>query len=177
MSENNFNPYPATYTLRIKINPTNPNYEFLENYYKGLENKEEDGKTHKGDSGIDLVTPELYIIHKKNQQKTIDLGISAEMLNQDEYHVSYYLYPRSSFSNTPLALCNSVGIIDAGYRGNLMARVRNTSSERDYDAIQGSRLFQICAPDLKPIRVKVIGRDEELSNTTRNTGGFGSTGF
>jgi dUTP pyrophosphatase len=89
------------------------------------------------------------------------------MLYHDEYNVSYYLYPRSSISSTSMILKNSVGIIDAGYRGNLKAKV---SSEQV--AEKGSRYFQICAPDLKPIRVKVV---DELTSTTRNTGGFGST--
>ena len=55
----------------------------------------------------------------------------------------YYLYPRSSISKTPLRLCNSVGIIDAGYRGNIMAFVDNI--DEDYDL--GTRLFQLCDPN------------------------------
>ena len=47
------------------------------------------------------------------------------MMNKDEKNVSYYLYPRSSIIKTPLRMSNSVGIIDAGYRGNIIGCVDN----------------------------------------------------
>jgi dUTPase len=55
----------------------------------------------------------------------------------DNTFTSYYLYPRSSLSKTSFQLANSVGVIDAGYRGNLMAKVRcfpdfNTNLEKFY---------------------------------------------
>ena len=68
-------------------------------------------------------------------------------------------------------MANSVGIIDAGYRGNIMAKIRNMSltnktiNEKD-------KLFQICSPDLKPIKIELVS---ELSETSRGDGGFGST--
>ena len=40
---------------------------------------------------------------------------------------SYYLVPRSSISNTPFIMANSIGIIDAGYRGFIKAKIRNCS--------------------------------------------------
>lgn len=84
----------------------------------------------------------------------------------------YYLYPRSSISKTPLMLANSVGIIDSQYRGELLAKVRNLSNE-PYTVTAGTSLFQICAPDLRPFtEIKFV---EELNNTQRGSGGFGST--
>ena len=87
--------------------------------------------------------------------------------------VGYYLYPRSSIYKTPLRLSNSVGIIDAGYRGNIMACVDNHGSE-DYTIKKGTRLFQICSPDLKELKFKL---SNTLSETSRGEGGFGSTGI
>ena len=85
----------------------------------------------------------------------------------------YYVYPRSSISKTPLRLANSVGIIDSGYRGELMAVVDNISKE-DYVVEEGQRLFQICSNTLLPFsNIKIV---EELNNTVRCAGGFGSTG-
>ena len=89
-----------------------------------------------------------------------------------ERNMSYYLYPRSSLAKTPLRLANSVGIIDAGYRGNICAFVDNIKDE-PYRIDQGTRLFQICSPTLEPIEYTIVNA---LSETTRGSGGFGSTG-
>jgi dUTPase len=100
----------------------------------------------------------------------------------------FYLYPRSSISKTRMRLANSVGIIDAGYRGDLIAAVdtiglfgstdiwhiwkETLSPIKKYD-----RYFQVCAPDLSPFLVHIVDTEEELSPpTTRGHGGFGSTG-
>jgi dUTPase len=100
----------------------------------------------------------------------------------------FYLYPRSSISKTRMRLANSVGIIDAGYRGDLIAAVdtigffgstdiwhiwkETLSPIKKYD-----RYFQVCAPDLTPFLVHIVDAEHELSPpTNRGHGGFGSTG-
>ena len=87
-----------------------------------------------------------------------------------------------------MRLANSVGIIDAGYRGDLIAAVdtiglfgstdiwhiwkETLSSIKKYD-----RYFQVCAPDLSPFLVHIVNTEEDLSPPTeRGQGGFGSTG-
>ena len=73
-------------------------------------------------------------------------------------------------------MANSVGIIDKNYRGNIMAKVRNipeTDPAEPYLVQEGTRLFQLCSPDLSPLKVKVV---DQLSETSRGEGGFGSTG-
>jgi len=82
------------------------------------------------------------------------------------------LYPRSSIVKTPLRLSNSVGIIDAGYRGNIMAFVDNIKGE-PFTIEKGTRLFQICGPCLERITFEVV---HDLSNSQRGESGFGSTG-
>ena len=102
-------------------------------------------------------------------------------------NTGFYMYPRSSLSKTKLRLANSVGIIDSGYRGNLigMFDVVNIDDEErnlnknnaDYFAKVNDRLVQICAPGLVPILVEIVENEEELGNETeRGSGGFGSTG-
>ena len=81
--------------------------------------------------------------------------------------------PRSSISKTPLRLCNSVGLIDAGYRGEIMAAVDNIKKE-DYTIEYGARLFQIVAMDGSPLTFELVS---ELSKTKRGFDGFGSTGI
>ena len=100
----------------------------------------------------------------------------------------FYLYPRSSISKTRMRLANSVGIIDAGYRGDIIAAVdtiglfgsndiwhiwkETLSPIQKYD-----RYFQLCAPDLSAFLVHIVDTEAELGGpTTRGTGGFGSTG-
>jgi dUTP pyrophosphatase len=126
-----------------------------------------------GDSGLDLFCPEDIIIGPGETMK-IDLQIQCEALhdNIENNNVSYYLYPRSSIIKTPLRLANSIGIIDAGYRGNIIACVDNIKNY-EFKIEKGSRLFQICGPALEPIEIRVIN---ELSNSQRGSGGFGSTG-
>lgn len=126
----------------------------------------------RGDAGLDLYCPGEMII-QPGQTVKIDFKIQCEGLSDDDgRNVCYYLYPRSSISKTPLRLANSVGIIDAGYRGNLMAAVDNTSTE-PYQIQRGQRLFQICGRFLESISLTLT---TELSNSERGNNGFGSTG-
>jgi dUTP pyrophosphatase len=126
-----------------------------------------------GDSGLDLFCPETITINPGETVK-INLQIKCEALSDDrQRNVSYYLYPRSSIIKTPLRLSNSVGIIDAGYRGDIIAYVDNIKN-KSYTISQGDRLFQICAGNLEPIEFQLVN---DLSNTQRGTSGFGSTGL
>jgi dUTP pyrophosphatase len=126
---------------------------------------------HDGDSGLDLYFPTEVLIPAKSFGTLVSLGIKCEGLKHGS-NISYYLYPRSSISKTPLRMSNSVGIIDAGYRGNLMVALDN-HSDQEYTIEKGVRLFQICCPILSSINMKIV---DELSTTSRGEGGFGSTG-
>tara|TARA_B100001750_G_C15115681_1_gene402406 strand:- start:63 stop:500 length:438 start_codon:yes stop_codon:yes gene_type:complete len=125
------------------------------------------GHFHKGDAGLDL-----YVLQddtfKAGETKKIKLGISCE--NQDGK--GYFLFPRSSISKTPLRMANSIGLIDAGYRGEIMA-VCDNIKDYDFSIKKGDRLFQLVSSDLSDIEFTIV---DELSDTTRGTGGFGSTG-
>ena len=133
-------------------------------------------------SGLDIIIPEKITIPAKSYGFKIKLGIACEPIkiygiNEDDpayksAKCGYYLYPRSSLSKTPLRLANSVGIIDSSYRGEIMAAVDNISGE-DFEIKQGERLFQLCSPTLEPINYIIT---DELSDTERGEGGFGSTG-
>jgi dUTP pyrophosphatase len=147
------------------------------------------------DAGFDLLIPFDEKVHFDDDKPTrmIDLNISCSMYrktnNGNNIPVSYFLYPRSSTGkNTPLRLANSVGIIDSGYRGHLMACVECSKLYSDfhmnhsYDIaiLTGQRLFQLCAGDLSPIIVNVVddlvSLNVDSTPTERGSGGFGSTG-
>jgi dUTPase len=118
------------------------------------------------------------------------VSCSAKMVTDGGkcFNTGYYMYPRSSLSKTQLRLANSVGIIDAGYRGHLIGmfdvvNIDNTdtdndsNSEADFWGKKFDRYVQICAPGLVPILVQIVDTVEELGEeTARGGGGFGSTG-
>ena len=131
------------------------------------------------DSGVDLYCPEDIVI-QPGEMKKIDLGIQCAAYTNDGKPCGFYLYPRSSIVKTPLRLANSVGIIDSGYRGNIIAAVDHVKFGEGmeeawgaYSVERGQRLFQLCAPNLEEIRVRVV---ESLDDTRRGSGGYGSTG-
>ena len=125
------------------------------------------GHFHDGDAGIDLFIVEKQTI-KSGETSLIHLGIACENIEQKPY----LLMPRSSISKTPLRLCNSIGLIDAGYRGEIMAAVDNIK-DVSYTVDVGDRLFQLVAMDGSSISLSLVG---ELSSSDRGEGGFGSTG-
>ena len=128
------------------------------------------------DSGFDVACP--YVCMLTGTQK-INFKMSAAMyscslpftLNYIPNNLTpsaYYLYPRSSISNTPFRLANSVGIIDSGYRGELGVYLDGTGTIDQYQ-----RLIQICSPTLEPFFVMFTNT---LDLTERNQNGFGSSG-
>ena len=126
------------------------------------------GHFHDGDAGLDLyVLEDLHF--EPGETKAIKLGISCEPKDG----IAYYLFPRSSISKTPLRMANSIGLIDGGYRGEIMAVCDNIKSVA-YTAEKGQRLFQLVAMDNSPIQYELV---EELEMSTRGIGGFGSTGI
>jgi dUTP pyrophosphatase len=140
------------------------------------------------DAGIDLYVPRNVVIHNNTRSNKIDMGIVCSMTYHDSLGLNipcgFYLYPRSSTgSKTPLRLANSVGVIDAGYRGNIIACFDNIDPTGDsYQAKANDRLVQICASNLiYPIAVEIVSAIESLDNdikcvNARGSGGFGSTG-
>jgi len=165
-------------TLHIKI--VNSDIEYLYN--------SKNNQFHKGDAGFDLYCPNEMTINP-GETKFIDFGIQTEMCllelikNSDSLsntvktkNISYYLYPRSSISKTPLMMANSVGIIDAGYRGNIKAAVKYIPNAKNEPFIikKFTRLFQICTPDLSEFDYKIV---DTLTNSSRGSGAFGSTGI
>ena len=144
--------------MKLFIKPHNDvAFEFYENH----------GHFHEGDAGLDLYVLE-NINFEPGETKAIKLGISCE----PEDGKAYYLFPRSSISKTPLRMANSIGLIDGGYRGEIMAVCDNIKTE-SYSVEKGQRLFQLVATDSSPITYELV---ESLEMTTRGTGGFGSTG-
>lgn len=173
--------YNQYFILKIKVVENLPNYNELKYLYiqnATIHNNHVFNNNYI-DAGFNLLLTNEVICDNTKVNK-IDFGVkcSGKMIcdNGKEYPSGYYMYPRSSTgSKTAVRLANSVGIIDSGYRGNLMGcfdvntNINNISSFDSYTS-----LVQICAPSLVPIVVFVV--DELDENTERGIGGFGSTG-
>ena len=138
------------------------------------------------DAGFDLYAPlqqpeNEQIFFSPSRLNKLDFKIicSAQITNNSTnktYNTGYYMYPRSSISKTRLRLANSVGIIDSGYRGHIMAML-DVIGLTNYEGKAYERYIQICAPGLIPLTVEIVDNIEELGKKTeRGQGGFGSTG-
>ena len=121
------------------------------------------------DAGFDLFTPQEQIIYAESacvQKIDYQIICAAKIYNYATdyvYNTGFYIYPRSSISKSNIRLVNNVGIIDAGYRGHLigMFDINGCKLINKFD-----RHLQICAPELIPIVVEIVGSKEELVEET-----------
>jgi len=146
----------------------------------------------KDDSGVDIMVPTDMNLNansidiNRSYGEVQNINIIGDNLTKIDHHikccmydtttntlVGYYTYGRSSIYKYNLSVANSVGIIDMGYRGHLIGIVYNMKIDNYMKIDAGTRLFQICAPDLSPLSVKIV---DSLPESARGEGGFGSTG-
>jgi len=120
-----------------------------------------------GDAGMDVIA--TSIISEEPFQITYGLGIALEIPTG----FVGLVFPRSSIRKTDLSLTNCVGVIDSGYRGELQATFRKHKGVASTTYAVGDRVAQIMIIPHPPIESEV---SDELSNTERGEGGFGSTG-
>ena len=128
----------------------------------------------KGDAGMDLTA--INISKDNVGNITYHTGLAIEI---PEGYVGL-LFPRSSVSKKQQFLTNSVGVIDSGYRGEIMAKFKPVMGS--YETIlelfesneyqEGDRIVQMVI--IKHETPEII-EVEELSDTERGLGGFGST--
>lgn len=147
------------------------------------------------DSGFDLIVPEQTPIFPGDTGIKIDHQIQCTMSlldNNDEVvreYCGFYLYMRSSTgTKTPLRLSNTVGIIDPGYRGNIISAFDNIGMSV-YVVEAGHRLVQLCPPNISydmdvcvhlgPKNGPILGPQNGpvSAESERGDGGFGSTGY
>lgn len=121
-----------------------------------------------GAAGADLIADQEYII-KPNEQAMVDTG-TAVAISKGSFGM---LLPRSSLCNKKgLMMSNSMGVIDSDYRGTMKCCYRNIGDE-EVVIKKGERICQLIMMNHR--LAKYIETDE-LSDTERGTGGFGSTG-
>ena len=121
-----------------------------------------------GDAGADLVATSVDFSRKN--QVVYGAGLAVEI---PEGMVGL-VFPRSSIRNYDLSLSNSVGVIDSGYRGEIMVTfniLNPYTVETSYQV--GDRIAQLV---IIPVPLVKYTEVDELSETQRGTDGHGSTG-
>ena len=120
-----------------------------------------------GDAGLDLTALSVAV---KNDYNEYGTGIAVEI---PKGYVGL-LFPRSSVTKKTLMLKNSIGVIDSGYRGEIMLRFHVTSSNYLPDMLykSGDKVGQLLIIPIPTIELEEV---EELSDSERGEGGFGST--
>ena len=121
---------------------------------------------HPGDAGMDVFSSEDYTL-QPGERHLFKLGFSAEF---DPGYVCL-VWDRSGLA-AKQGLTNLAGVIDAGYRGEYGVVVLNTSAE-SVSIKKGDRIGQLLIQPIEQAQIEVVN---ELTETSRSTGGFGSTG-
>lgn len=121
---------------------------------------------HQGDAGMDVYAAEETII-KRGERGSVPTGIAAEL---PEGYVAL-VWDKSGIA-FKTGVTTIAGVIDAGYRGEYMIGVINLGEE-DYTFKRGDKVAQIL---IQPILRATITEVAELGESSRGTGGFGSTG-
>lgn len=120
-------------------------------------------KAHTTDAGYDLYASSCYY---EDGMLHYGTGVAVEI---PEGYVGF-VFPRSSIANTHLTLSNSVGVIDSGYRGEVKAKFRKGGT-RGYHV--GERIAQLIILPYPEVTFEEV---DELSDSDRGEGGYGSSG-
>jgi len=125
---------------------------------------------NEGDAGCDLVAVEDVLLPAAGGRAMVPTGIAIAL---PAGHAGFVL-PRSGLSSKHGVTCvNAPGLIDAGYRGELKVALINHDPVSDYRVKKGDRIAQLV---VLPVPMAHFVQVDELSDTTRGGGGFGSSG-
>lgn len=125
-------------------------------------------RAYPGDAGLDLVATKERI---DVQDRYVEYGTSLAV-ELPPNHVGL-IFPRSSNSKKDVLLANGVGVLDENFRGEILVRFKNLLSggARKYNV--GDKVAQLVVVELPTFE---IVESSELSDTSRGSGGFGSSG-
>jgi dUTP pyrophosphatase len=126
-------------------------------------------RAHEGDAGLDLCACEPAHLGP-GERWSVGTGVAVEIPAE---HAGLVL-PRSGLARDHgIALVNAPGLIDSGYRGELRVLLLNTDPAETFRIAPGDRIAQlVIAPIAMPAPVEV----DDLSESPRGDGGFGSSG-
>jgi dUTP pyrophosphatase len=122
-------------------------------------------RAHHSDAGADLFAYESLEIYP-NEQKLVDTGIAIKI----SQGFAGFVYNRSSQGKKGITIPHSVGVIDSGYRDTIKVLLKNIGDD-PYKITAGDRVAQLVIQ-----KVELVGFKDIWNDSTRGTGGFGSTG-
>ena len=124
-------------------------------------------RKHDSDIGYDI-SAAIDVLIPSKQVQLINTGIAINLPNQ----CAGFVLPRSGLaSKHKITLINSPGLVDPGYTGELMVPLINLGST-DYQISTGDRIAQLVLINTNSVEFKIV---DNLPDTERSTGGFGST--
>jgi dUTP pyrophosphatase len=126
-------------------------------------------QAHDGDAGYDLHAVEGVVIGP-GERASVGTGIAVAI---PDGHAGLVI-PRSGLAaRHGIAIVNAPGLIDAGYRGELRVLLLNTDRAEPFEISPGDRIAQLVVVAVETAAAEEV---EELDETLRGVGGFGSTG-
>jgi dUTP pyrophosphatase len=126
-------------------------------------------QAHEGDAGYDLHAAEAVTIGA-GERASVGTGIAVAIPAGQ----AGLVVPRSGLAaRHGISVVNAPGLIDSGYRGELRVLLLNTDSEQAFQVEPGDRIAQLV---LVAVETPALEEVEQLDQTARGAGGFGSTG-
>jgi dUTP pyrophosphatase len=126
-------------------------------------------RAHEGDAGYDLHAAEAASVGP-GERASVGTGLALAV--PDGF--AGLVLPRSGLAaRHGIALVNAPGLIDSGYRGEVRVLLLNTDRDERFEVAEGDRVAQLLL-----VRAEAPGLEEaeELDETARGVGGFGSSG-
>ena len=126
-------------------------------------------RAHRGDAGVDLHSAEDLTI-APGERALVKIGIALAL----PLGTVGLIHPRSGLAaKHGITIVNAPGTVDADYRGELMVCLLNTDKDTPFEITRGMRIAQLVVQRVElPDFVEV----DELDETVRGAGGYGSTG-
>lgn len=125
---------------------------------------------HPGDAGADLTSTEAVRL-APGARATVGTGVAVAL--PDGY--AGFVVPRSGLAaRHGITVVNAPGTVDAGYRGEIRVTLLNTDASEPYEISVGDRIAQLI---LVPVAQANFVPVDQLPDSIRGTGGFGSTGY
>lgn len=125
---------------------------------------------HPDDAGADLVATEAVRL-EPGERALVGTGVRIAL--PEGY--AAFVVPRSGLAaKHGITVVNSPGTVDAGYRGEIKVCLLNTDSKHAYDVAVGDRIAQVILMPVVQARFEPV---DELPDSVRGDGGFGSTGY
>ena len=123
-----------------------------------------------GDAGCDLIAAEQIMLEPGGGRALISTGIAIAL--PEGY--AAFIQPRSGLAFKHGVTClNTPGLIDSGYRGELKVLLVNTDPNVPFEVNRGERIAQLV---IQKVEQAEFAEVDDLSETERGAGGFGSTG-